>query len=202
MRLSVLVGACAILLGTVAAASSVEAQAAQKFAFINSQALVAAAPGRVEADAQFEKEMESLRTQAQQMTDSLRTMEEALRKDEPGLSPAARETRVKALRDKEAEFEDRLQKLQEQAQSRQAELMQPVMDNVRKVLDDVRAEGGYAFIFDAAAGNFIVAADKNLDITDRVVAKLRLSAPKPAAKPPTGPAAAPAGVQTRRPPSR
>jgi len=64
-------------------------------------------------------------------------------------------------------------------------------------------EGGYSFIFDVAAGTFIVSADKNLDITERVMAKMRLSAPKaaPAAKPaPAGPTSAPAGI-TKKPPT-
>jgi outer membrane protein len=101
--------------------------------------------------------------------------------------------------------------LNEQAEQRQAELMQPIMDNVRKALDDFRGEGGYAFIFDIANAPFIVAADRNLDVTDRVIAKLRtMGAPKAAtpARPPTtpaaGPAARPAGVQARpttRPPT-
>ncbi len=193
MRLFVIAGACAVLLGASAAVRPVSAQPAQKFAFINSQALVASAPGRAEAEAQFEKEMETLRSQVQKMQDSLRLLEEALRKDEPGLSPQARESRVKALRDREAEYEERLQKLQEQAQGRQAELMQPIMENIRKVLDDYRMENGYAFIFDVAAGSFIVAADKNLDVTERVAAKLRLAA--------AGPATNPAGVTTRKPPT-
>ena len=82
--------------------------------------------------------------------------------------------------------------------------MAPIMEGLRKVLDDVRQEGGYSFIFDVTAGAFIVSADKNLDITDRVLSKLRLSAPKattaPAAKP-AGPTSAPAGVTTKKPPT-
>ena len=84
--------------------------------------------------------------------------------------------------------------------------MQPILENVRKVLDELRTEGGYSFIFDVSAGSFIVSADKNLDITDRVVSKLKLSAPKmapkAAAKPALGPASAPAGVTTKKPPTQ
>ena len=84
------------------------------------------------------------------------------------------------------------------------ELMAPIMDGIRKVLDDVRMDGGYAFIFDVAAGSFIVSADKNLDITERVLSKMRLAAPKAApaagAAKPAGPASAPAGVTTKKPP--
>jgi outer membrane protein len=140
-------------------------------------------------------------------------MNEAWAKEEPTLQGAAKEARLKTLREKEQKWGAEAQKLQAQAQERQEELMQPIMENLRKVLDDVRMEGGYSFIFDVAAGAFIVSADKNLDITTRVIDRLKsLGAPKlpapsvlapaaPAAtKPPAaGPVSAPAGVTRPRP---
>ena len=198
MRLSSFVGACALVLGVSTLASA----QAQKFAYVNSAAILQSAPGRVEAEAQFDKDMTSMRAAVQKLSDSLNTLQEAYAKEEVSLSPAAKETRLKTLREKQANYQERVQKMQEQAQAREAELMQPIMDNVRKVLDDVRAEGGFAFIFDVAAGQLIVSADKNLEITDRVVAKLRLSAPRAAPKAtPSGPTSAPAGLNTKKPPT-
>lgn len=204
MRLSVVIGACALLVGAPSFASA--QGVAQKFAFINSQAIMQSAPGAIEAQTTLQKELETMRGQVAKLTDSLTAMDEAFKKEEVALSPTAKETRLKTLKEKQAEFQDRVQKLNDQAQQREGELMQPVLESVRKILDDIRTEGGYTFIFDVAAGSFIVSADKNLDITDRVIAKLRLAAPKsgaakPAAKPPTGPATAPAGLSTKKPPA-
>lgn len=198
MRSPLVFGALALL---ISAPSVTAAQAPQKFAFINSQAILQSAPGAVEAQLQLQKELETMRVQAAKLSDSLTGLDEAYKKEELSLSPTAKEARLKTLREKQADFQSRVQKLNEDAQEREGELMQPVIENVRKVLDDMRAEGGYAFIFDVAAGSFIVSADKNLDLTDRVVAKLRLSAPKAPVKPPTGPTAAPAGVTTKKPPT-
>jgi outer membrane protein len=199
MRLSHVVGACALLLGAPSLASA--QSTSQKFAYVNSQALLQSAPGAGEAQLQLQKELESMRGQVAKLTDSLTAMDEQYKKEELALSPTAKDARLKTLRAKQTEFQERVQKLNDQAQQREGELMQPILDNVRKVLDDVRMEGGYAFIFDVAAGSFIVSADKNLDITDRVLAKLRLSAPKAGAKPTTGPATAPAGLSTKKPPT-
>ena len=205
MRILSFVGACALMLSVPALASA----QGQKFAYVNSAAILQSAPGRAEAEALFDKDMTSMRAAVQKLSDSLNTLQEAYAKEEVSLSPAAKESRLKTLREKQADYQERTQKMQEQAQAREAELMQPIMDNVRKVLDDLRAEGGFAFIFDVAAGSLIVSADKNLDITDRVVSKLRLSAPRaapgaakpPAAKPPAaGPTSAPAGLNTKKPP--
>ena len=85
--------------------------------------------------------------------------------------------------------------------------MQPLFDQVKLALDEVRTADGLAFIFDIGAqGNSIVAMDKNLDVSDKVIARLRVTAnaPAPRAAPPaatpqrpapTGPVSAPAGVR-------
>ena len=76
--------------------------------------------------------------------------------------------------------------------------MAPITDQVKKVIDDIRIEEGYAIILDNApgAGN-IVAADKNLDITDKIVSRLHATPASkiaaPAATKPGAPAS-PAGV--------
>ena len=96
--------------------------------------------------------------------------------------------------------------LEQTATRRQNELMAPIMEQVRKVLEDIRAEDGYSVILSSEPGSSpILAADKNLDITDRVVARLRtIAAAKPAAapsKPAVGaPASAPSGVTRPKPP--
>ncbi len=200
MRLSSLLGACALLVG----ATTIAQAQGQKIAYVNSQQLMAAAPGRTEAEAAYEKEMAPLRDRMTKLQDSLQAMNDGWAKEEPTLQGAAKEARLKVLTEKQQSLSGQAQKLQEQAQTRQQELMAPIMEMIRKSLDDVRSEGGYSFILDVAVEMpYIVSADKNLDITDRVVAKMRLSAPKmaaPAAKPTTGPSSAPAGI-TKKPPT-
>ena len=49
--------------------------------------------------------------------------------------------------------------------------MQPILDRVKGAIEDVRVEGGYSFILNADEGSAIVAMDKNLDLTDRVLAQ-------------------------------
>jgi len=73
--------------------------------------------------------------------------------------------------------------------------VQPILDRVKQAIEDLRIEGGYSFVFNADQGSSIVAMDKNLDITDRVLAKLRGSTATTAPRPTTGaPTAAPSGV--------
>ena len=85
-------------------------------------------------------------------------------------------------------------------QQRQAELVRPIMDQLNRVLDEIRRTDGYAFIFDvSSAGQAIVAADTTLNLTDRVIARLTALGPPPAAAPATPPATTPQPAGVTRP---
>jgi outer membrane protein len=186
--------ASAALLFVILAAAGASAQG-QKFAYIRSSVLLEQAPGRAEAEAQFDKETGAYGDQIKRMSDSLNAMVAEFEKAQASLSATVRDTRGKAIQAKQAEYERRTRDLQQKAQARQTELVQPILDRVKGAIEELRVEGGYSFVFNADQGSSIVAMDKNLDITDRVLAKLRSStasaAPKPAAGAPT---AAPSGV--------
>jgi outer membrane protein len=194
----------ALALTASAATGGAQQAAAPKIAYVNSQAILAAAPGRAEAEAQFEKEMQSFRTTVQTMGDSLNAMVASYQKEEGALSPAVKEQRQKTIQTKEAEYQQRARQLEQQAAKRQQELVQPILDQITEVLNTIREEGGYALILDAQSGaNVIVAADKNLDLTERVIARLRTMKPATASTPrPTGAPLnqSPAGVSRPRNP--
>jgi outer membrane protein len=173
-----------------------------KIAFVNSQALMEAAPGRAAATDMLTKEGQGYQTQLQKMQDSINALLTKYQKAEPTLSASAKDAQQKAIQGLETEFQAKQLQFQKQFDDRTKEVMAPITDAVKKVIDDIRAEDGYAIILDNApgAGN-IVSADKNLDITDRVVSRLKAT---PAAKlvapaaPKPGAPASPAGVT--RPP--
>lgn len=190
----------------LAVASPIAAQqtGAGRIAYVNPQALFASAPGRAQAESAFVKETENYRVELNRMSDALNAMMAAYQKDEVRLTAADKERRQRAIGLKEDSLRGRQQQLEQVASQRQNELMAPIMEAVRKVLEDIRAEDGYAMIFSSEPGaSPILAADKNLDITDRVVARLKtMAAIKPAAQPqrPAGATNAPAGVTRPKPP--
>src|SRR5206468_11572151 len=92
--------------------------------------------------------------------DSLNTMFTAYQKVETTLSAAQKETRQKAMRDLQTQLQDRQQQLAQQAQARQNELMAPIMEQVKKVLDDIRTEDGYSMII-TGDPQLILSSDKN-----------------------------------------
>ena len=197
------------LVFTAASAGPALAQAAapHKIAYIDSKVVMSRAPGRQAAEDLFNKEMEASRTQVQKMGDSLQTMIADYQKTQATLAANVREQREAAIRKKQEDYQTRAGALDQQMQQRQVELVKPIMDQIRKVLDEIRQEDGYAFILDAGAeGGGIVAADRNLDITEKVISRLKpvtAGAAKPdASKPaaaPVGPRSTPAGATRPKP---
>jgi outer membrane protein len=204
MRLGMTLGLVGTGLGATTVA--VEGQTAPtgpiKIGYIRSQEVLAAAPGRATADSAYGREVEAANVTERAWQDSITTMLQDYAKSESTLAAADRDARQRTIRDKQAEYQRRDQELRARVQQRQTELIQPIMDEVNKVLNDVRADDNYTIIFDVQAqGGGIVAVDRNLDITDRVIARLRTVSPPPLAKagsaptkPATGPVQAPAGI--------
>ncbi|HZO19307.1 MAG TPA: OmpH family outer membrane protein [Gemmatimonadaceae bacterium] len=188
-------------------ATAVAAQTQVKIGYIKSQTILANAPGREAAESQFEKEMATYRAQVQRMGDSLNALIADYNKQEVSLSPQAKEARQKDIRTKEEEYQRRTQELQTQVRQREAELVRPIMEQINKVIDELRAAEGYTMIFDAEnQAGVVVAADKNLDLTDKVLARLRAAGPPTAAarpagaqRPPAPGAQQPSGVQRPKP---
>jgi outer membrane protein len=202
MRLIARVAPLALAL-TIAGANASHAQAVPKIAYVNTAALLESAPGRTDAEALLQKEAEGHRASLQKLSDSLNKMITDFTKVEPTLSASVKESRTKAIQTFETELQAKQLQLQQQFAQRQNELMAPIRESVMRVLDDIRAENGYSLIIaNDPQQSVILSADKNLDITDRVVARLKtLAATRTPASRPGTPVSAPSGV-TRRPPGQ
>lgn len=210
------VAAVAVSAGTAAAQGGGGSQGF-RLAYVNSQAIIAETPGRAEAEAQFEREMQTFRNEMQRMGDSLNTMIAEYNRQEVSLSPSARLNRQAQIREREEQYQRRAQEMEQRATQREAELMRPLMQWIQANIDSVRVQEGYHMILDAASsGGLLVSADPSLDITPRIIERLKRGTPPPMATTPArqqtttpaarpqqqtprpGPQAAPAGVQRPR----
>src|SRR6476661_1406990 len=189
---SVALATSLIFVGIAGAQASQASPAAAKIGYINSALLLQQAPGRAEAEAQFDREVGVYRQQIQRMDDSLKTLIAAFDRDAPKLDSATREARRTSIGQREAEYQGRARGLDSTMQARQAQLVKPIMERVQTVIEAIRAEDGYAVILDVGAQvSLVVAADKRLDLTDRVLARLKSQAP---VTPASGAVPQPAGV--------
>ena len=153
-----------------------------KIGYINSQAILSQAPGRAEAEAQFDKEVGVYRQQIQRMDDSLKTMMAAFDRDAAKLDSTTLNARRTTIQQREVEYQSRARGLDSTMQARQAQLVKPIMERVQNVIEQIRGEDGYAMILDVGAQvSLVVAADKRLDLTDKVLARLKAQGPAPTA---------------------
>lgn len=160
-----------VLAGLGAAAQPASAQT-QKIAYLNSQAIIAETPGAVEAQTQIQQEMQRLQQRVQLFRDSMNALVTDYQRQSVLLSPEEKKRREDALGAKEQSFAQRADILQQEAQTRQQELMQPIMSRVEAVIEAIRKEGGYAIIFDTES-TAIVSADTTLDLTSTIIARLK-----------------------------
>jgi outer membrane protein len=178
-----------------------------KFAFINSQIILDRAPGASTIQSTLERERAAGAATMQKMQDSLELMITAYQKEQATLSDSMKARRQKAITDKQAQFQQRANDMERQLQQRQGELVEPLMTQIRETLEKLRTEEGYTFIFDVGQSQAIVAADKNLDITERVIARLKpisvnVTKSDSTAKAPAATKPAPAGITPpRKPPT-
>ena len=167
----------------VAAVGARAQQVGPKIAYINSQAIMTQTPGAQEAETQFTQEMQVYQAELQRLSEQVDSMVQQYEQQQLTLSPNVKTQREELIVQAQQNLQNRAQQLDQQMNQRQAELVQPVMDVINQVIDQIRIEGDYALIFDVAAGS-IIAADPSLDLTDEVVRRLQAQA---------GPAQGPSG---------
>jgi outer membrane protein len=168
-----------------------------KLGYVNTEVLMASAPGRAAAEALYNKEVEAFQKQQKVWSDSLRKQVDAYTKAEPLLSAAKKESEQARLQKLNQDLTNLNTLGEAKIQQRQNEVLAPLMEVVRAAIDEIRTEGGYAMIFSGDQNSPIVAADKNLDLTEKVVARLKTKA----ATTPAAPSAmAPSAV--KKPPTR
>jgi outer membrane protein len=149
-------------------------QTAGKVAFINSRLVLAAAPGYAKAESLYTGEVAGFRLEVQKMQATLDSAVQSFQQSSVVLSPSARTAKQKDLEAQQQRLEQRMQELQEKAVQRERDLIEPIQQRVTSVVEGVRAAGGYAMIFDVGVQNSgIVAADRSLDLTQKVIDQLK-----------------------------
>lgn len=149
------------------------AQKAVKLGHINSADLMQIMPGREEAQATLQKDVDELQTTLKNMQNELeqRYNDYVGKKDQ--LSDLIRQTKERELQD----MGNRIQEFQENAekklQDRQQEVLKPIIDKAKKAIEEVAKENGYTYIFDTSVGALLYQQDSD-DILPLVKKKLGL----------------------------
>lgn len=170
----VLAGGALALTHALGLAAQGTPPAATRVAWVSSQDILRQTPGYAAAESTFSAELRSSQAEMQKLQQQLDSAVQAFEQQSIALSPSVRQTRQRDLQGMQQRFQQRAQQLDQRARDRERELLQPIQARVNSVIQGMRAEGNYAFIFDAdAPSSGIIAADPALNLTSRVLERLR-----------------------------
>ena len=168
-------GRCVVLLAALAFPAALSAQqGGQKLGFINSRAVLLATPGYAQAESTYNKELGEFRAEVERLQTSLDSLAADFEQKSVMLSATAKTAKRRELDERRAKLEQRAQELRDKAAQREQELIAPIHSRVNDAIEGIRADGGYAMIFDVSANDgLIVTADKSLDLTQKVIDKVK-----------------------------
>jgi len=153
--------------------SGIFAQKALKFGHINSQEVIQAMPDRDSAVIKLQKFNKELSDSYEEQNVELNKKYQKFLEDEKTLNEVVKKTRQEELQ----QMQQRIQQFQENAnqqiQTKKTELMQPILDKLKKAISDVGKEGGFIYVFDIGGNtNVLFFSAESQDITALVKQKL------------------------------
>jgi outer membrane protein len=160
--------ACMVMIASIAMAQEM------KIGYVDSQRIFDQSPEYQDAQAKFDKDVESWNTQAEQMRKDIEGMQKELESQSLILSADKKketELSLTAKQDTLNQFLSATFGTSGKAEKRMAELSKPIRDRVLEVIEKIAIENNYSLIFDAGTVN-IAYAKKSLDITDEVLSEM------------------------------
>lgn len=151
------------------------ARAEVKIAFIDSDRIFSEYSKTQEAQAAFNREVQELSRTAREKKSEIDDLQRKLDQQSPMLSEAKRDQQTQALQQKISEYESFIQKNWGPGgdiSKLNEDYLRPIVDRVHRIVADIGNNEGYQLILDAADGN-VIYGDKTLDLTDRVLTRLK-----------------------------
>ena len=157
-------------------AAAVPAAAEVKIGYIDTVKIFANFKETIEAEEIYKKEVEVWKKQAEEMEADLARMREEIQSQSLMLS-------AEKLEEKKLIFDQRMKEYQKfmqdifgengEAARRNKELTEPIVEKINGVIEIVAEEEGFTLVLDSSQG-VIVYADKEIDITDMIIARLEV----------------------------
>lgn len=145
-----------------------------KLGHINSQEVIALMPEIETMEKQMKEAGDQWETELLKMREEYFAKIKQFQDTQATLSESIKQARQAELADMEQRITTLNQTAQNDLQKKQQDLAAPILEKVRKAINDVAAENGYTYIFDVAAQSIIYTSPSSNDITALVKKKLNL----------------------------
>jgi outer membrane protein len=157
---------------------SAQQKKAIKVGTINSQELLDLMPEYDSIQTVYEKEYKEIEMAGQQMYADLQRLQDDYRSKVDSLTPFMKSMKIQEIEDLTARLQGFEQNAQQQLQLTIQRLQQPIIDKIKKAIDDVAKENGYTHVFDTASGALLY-FDESYDLMSLVKTKLGIKDAKP-----------------------
>lgn len=173
----------AFTVGLMVATNQVNAQA--KIGYISTEELISIMPETQKADSNLQQYRNALVQNAQDKETALTAAIEKFNKDSATLSVPVKDVKRGELQKMLQDLGGEEQRIQQQLQQRQQELITPINKKAFDAIQAVAKENGYGYIFEKGA---ILVAPPGDDVLQLVAKKLNIKAPvqRPGQTPPAG----------------
>ncbi len=149
--------------------------AQQKIGHINSDELLALMPETTTAQGEIENYGKQLEKDLAEMETELTSKIEQFTTNEAMMTSTTKELKTKEIRDLQSRIQQFSQMAQQDLQTKQVELFQPILEKASKAIEDVAREKGFTYILDSSQTKAVVIfAENGEDIMPLVKAKLGL----------------------------
>jgi outer membrane protein len=179
----------AAFITVTALATTSQVNAQSKIGYISTEELVSIMPETAKADSNLQQYRGALIQNAQDKQSALESAIEKFNKDSATMSSSVKDVKRGELQKMLTDLQAEDQRIQQQLQQRQQELIAPINRKAYDAIQAVAKENGYTYIFEKGA---LLVAPPGDDIIPLVAKKLNVKLPNQAGQKPAAPANKPA----------
>ena len=147
------------------------AQTKIKLAHVNSTELMKVMPGVDTAQKAIQDFAKQLEDEGKAMYVEYEKMVAKFKDEQPLLPQTTQKVRMQEIQDLESRIRTFEEMAQEELQTKQEELLKPIVDRAKKAIEEVAKENGYNYVFDSGLG-VLLYSDESDDILNLVKKKL------------------------------
>ena len=152
---------------------SISSFSQNKFGYIDSQELLLLMPERKTAEEEVQTFAKSLESQLQAKTAENQKSVQEYQANEATYTDLVKQDKVTEITGLEQRIQSFQQNAQQALQSKEQELLEPILQKARQAIEDVASEGDYTYIFDKSVGSILYVKESE-NILDKVKKKLKL----------------------------
>jgi|TARA_B110000263_G_scaffold57441_1_gene49043 outer membrane protein len=162
-----------ILILSITCLITISSYAQNKFGYIDSQELLLLMPERKTAEEEVQIFAKSLESQLQAMTAEYQQNVQEYQSNESTYTDLVKQDKVTEITGLEQRIQSFQQNAQQALQSKEQELLEPILQKARTAIENVANEGNYTYIFDKSVGSILFAKESE-NILKQVKKKLNL----------------------------